>query len=156
MIYKAKVGAFEFNLNTEDLARLDSVPNEANTMHVLHKNKSYEAAVTALGNKTYRIVINGNKYEVKLSDAYDQLVEKMGLSVVNANVVKEIKAPMPGLVLSMVAEVGQRVEQGMTLLILEAMKMENVLKSPGEGTIKTIHVAKGQAVEKGMILIEFE
>lgn len=156
MSYKAKVGDFEFELSTENIAKLDSVPNEAGTLHVLHQNKAYAATIHALGNKHYQIVVNGNKYEVKLSDEYDQLVDKMGLSVVNTNVVKEVKAPMPGLVLSVAVEAGQQVEANETLLILEAMKMENVLKSPGDGIIKSINIAQGQAVEKGAILIEFE
>jgi biotin carboxyl carrier protein len=54
------------------------------------------------------------------------------------------------------AEVGQTVEKGTPLLILEAMKMENVIKALGEGIVKAIKVEKGQAVDKGQLLIEME
>lgn len=64
-----------------------------------------------------------------------------------------IKAPMPGLVLRVEVEVGQRVEQGAGLVVLEAMKMENEIKTPGPGVVQAIHVAAGQAVEKGMPLV---
>ena len=70
-------------------------------------------------------------------------------------VIKDIKAPMPGLILDIMVEVGQEVKKGDALMILEAMKMENVLKSTGEGTITSIEVEKGQSVEKNNILIKF-
>ena len=63
---------------------------------------------------------------------------------------------MPGLVLSILVEPGQAVQKGDVLLILEAMKMENVLKAAGDGTVKNIAVAKGAAVDKGQLLLEME
>ena len=71
-------------------------------------------------------------------------------------VVKEVKAPMPGLVVSVIATKGQEVKEGDSLLILEAMKMENVLKSPVDGVIKNIKIEETNTVEKNEILIEFE
>lgn len=65
---------------------------------------------------------------------------------------KEIKAPMPGLILKVRKEAGEKVEKGDSVMILEAMKMENDLKSPVSGTIEKIFVKEGAAVEKGMIL----
>ena len=70
--------------------------------------------------------------------------------------VNAIKAPMPGLILSIHVEVGQEVQENDSLLILEAMKMENNFNSPRAGKIKSILVEKGQAVDKGQLLIEFE
>jgi pyruvate carboxylase subunit B len=61
---------------------------------------------------------------------------------------------MPGLVLRLEVEVGQRVEPGAGVVVLEAMKMENEIKAPGGGVIAAIHVAAGQAVEKGTPLLE--
>ena len=63
---------------------------------------------------------------------------------------------MPGLVLEIQVQAGQTVSKGDTLLILEAMKMENVLKAAADGVIKSIHVQKGAAVEKGALLLELE
>ena len=63
---------------------------------------------------------------------------------------------MPGLVLDVMVAEGDTVEAGTPLLILEAMKMENVLKSEGDGTIKSIKITKGEAVEKRQLLIEIE
>ncbi|MNF13023.1 Glutaconyl-CoA decarboxylase subunit gamma [compost metagenome] len=67
----------------------------------------------------------------------------------------EIKAPMPGLVLNVIVESGQEVNKGDNLLILEAMKMENIIKSPSSGIVKKILVTKGDKVEKNEILIQF-
>ena len=74
----------------------------------------------------------------------------------NTQKVTDVKAPMPGLVLGVSVEIGQEVQKGDGLLILEAMKMENVIKSVGEGIVKAIHIEQGKAVEKGQLLIEME
>jgi biotin carboxyl carrier protein len=73
-----------------------------------------------------------------------------------ANKVSEIKAPMPGLVLSVLVTEGQEVSKGDSLLVLEAMKMENVIKSPASGMIKKILINKADKVEKNEILIQFQ
>jgi len=65
-----------------------------------------------------------------------------------------VKAPMPGLVLRLEVEIGQRVEPGAGVVVLEAMKMENQLKAVRSGVVAPIHVAAGQAVEKGIPLVE--
>ncbi len=65
-----------------------------------------------------------------------------------------VKAPMPGLVLRLEVEVGQRVDAGTGVVVLEAMKMENEIKTTGAGVVKTIHVSPGEAVDKGAPLVE--
>lgn len=154
--YKAKVGEQEIELRVEDLEQLNVVSTSEGHHHILHESKSYHAQIEAQGNKQFEILLNGNKYQVALSDEHDQLIDKMGLTIVSSDKVTDIKAPMPGLVLSVEVAEGQAVTKGEALLILEAMKMENVIKSPGEGVVKSINVDKGKAVEKGAVLIEFE
>ena len=68
----------------------------------------------------------------------------------------EVKAPMPGMVLKIVKQVGDEVIQGDSILILEAMKMENDLRSHITGKIKSINVKEGMAVEKGFSLFTIE
>jgi biotin carboxyl carrier protein len=63
---------------------------------------------------------------------------------------------MPGMVLRVQVQAGDRVVPGTGLVVLEAMKMENELKSPAAGVVKTVRVASGEAVEKGQVLLEFE
>jgi biotin carboxyl carrier protein len=69
--------------------------------------------------------------------------------------IKEVKAPMPGLIFEIKVQEGDEVKKGDTLVILEAMKMENILKSPGDGIIKEIRIKKGDSVEKNQVLIQF-
>lgn len=73
-----------------------------------------------------------------------------------ALVESRFKAPMPGLVTQIRVEPGQDVNAGDPLVVIEAMKMENVLKAKGPGKVKAIPVQIGQSVEKGNTLVEFE
>ncbi len=149
---------YEFNLDAAGLSELDIIRISDDQFHLIKQGESYRVTVISYDedSKTALLKINGSEYRVKIADHYDLLVKKMGLSVGQAHKVSEIKAPMPGLVLSLMVEPGQEVEAGTPLLILEAMKMENVIKSPGTGKIKRIDVEKGKAVDKGEILIELE
>lgn len=137
---------------------LDIIPTADGNFHIIQNNLSYNAEVlgTNYNEKVFELKINGVIYEVKLEDEYDQLVKRLGLSVVTHQVVKDINAPMPGLVLEVSVEAGQEVEEGTPLLILEAMKMENVIKAPGTGVVKRVNVSKGEAVDKNHLLIEME
>jgi pyruvate carboxylase subunit B len=63
---------------------------------------------------------------------------------------------MPGLVARVLVEVGQRVEAGTGVVVLEAMKMENELRAGQAGLVRAIPVSPGQAVEKGQLLVEFD
>ncbi|HNM27886.1 MAG TPA: acetyl-CoA carboxylase biotin carboxyl carrier protein subunit, partial [Saprospiraceae bacterium] len=107
-------------------------------------------------NRRYTLLVDGVRYTVDIADYYERLVEQLGLSVGSSHKINSVKAPMPGLVLSVLAEPGQAVQKGDALLILEAMKMENVIKAAGDGVVKAVHVQKGQPVDKGLVLLEFE
>ena len=154
--YKALVNhSFEFENLSE--AKLDVAPAGQNKFHILKNGHSFHAELIAADYpaKQFTIRINGSDYQLILEDSYDQLVKKMGLEINIQHKVKDIKAPMPGLVLEIQVEKGQQVSVGDPILILEAMKMENVIKSTGDGLIKKILIEKGQAVDKGDILVVF-
>lgn len=157
--YKVRVDEqSEFEFNAGEINSFDFVKEQDGQFHILKDNKAYRAEIinTNFQEKTFTIKVNGNPYEIKIADQFDQLVKKLGLSVINTQKVTDVKAPMPGLVLEVSVEVGQEVQKGDALLILEAMKMENVIKSVGEGIVKAIHIDQGKAVEKGQLLIEME
>lgn len=157
--YKVQVNeSTEFEFDAEQMNNFDLVKEQNGHFHILKNNKAFRAEVVDanFSNKTFTIKINGNPYEIKIADRFDQLVNQLGLSVVSTQKVTDVKAPMPGLVLGVSVEVGQEVQKGDGLLILEAMKMENVIKSVGEGVVKAIHIDQGDAVEKGQLLIEME
>lgn len=159
MKYKFQVNEeYDFELTPELLKSIDIQSVGEGQFHILKNNKSYAAEVLAndLANRKLTLLINGNKYEINITDEYDELVKKLGLSVAAGQKVKEVKAPMPGLVLDVMAKIGQSVQKGDGLLILEAMKMENVIKAQGDGIVKLIQIEKGQTVDKGAILVEME
>lgn len=162
---KAIINKKEFVLESSEEALLingvplnwDIVATKEGHFHILHENKSYQAELVKADYVAKSIVlkINNSRYTVDLKDKFDLLLEKMGISSANAGKVNNIKAPMPGLIINLKVAEGDTVKTGDQLLILEAMKMENILKSPGDGVVKKIKVKKGDSVEKNQILIEF-
>lgn len=134
----------------------DIAPLPNGQFHILFQNRSYTASVleTNFSEKTFKIRMGTGIYTLQVKDDFDQLAEKMGMSNTTQRKANTIKAPMPGLVLSVLVAEGQSIKKGESVAILEAMKMENVIKAPNDGTIKSISVQKGNAVEKNQILIE--
>lgn len=156
--FLVQVNDTEFSISPEMLAAFDGIKLQEGKFHVLRENKSYKAEILELNyeDKIMKIKVNGNSYDVKILDKYDRLIKQIGLTIGGSHKTNIIKSPMPGLVLQIMAEVGQTVSKGETLLILEAMKMENTIKAPADAVIKSIHVSKGAAIDKGQLLIEME
>ena len=125
--------------------------------HILINNKSYRAEVVKADHatKSFSIKVNGEIYLVELKDRFDLLLEKMGMKNGAAGKVNNIKAPMPGLIIDLRVKEGDKVMPGDALLILEAMKMEHMIKASAQGIVKTVKVKKGDSVEKNQVLIEF-
>jgi acetyl/propionyl-CoA carboxylase alpha subunit len=166
---KVKVnGKQEFQVNPESSGALkgdiDGAPYELDlvrikegSFHVMRNGKSFRVEVLkhdAL-TKTLTMLVNGNRYTLELRDKYDELLSSLGMNV-GARVVKEMKAPMPGMVLDVLVKAGESITKDQALIVLEAMKMENVLKAPADAVIKSVNISKGNAVEKNQVLISFE
>ena len=126
-------------------------------IHLISENRSMEAELVSIDKTTKSIQIKlGNKIsKVNLKDRFDLLLEQMGMDNMASQTLKEIKAPMPGLILDLKVKPGDEVKKGEAVLILEAMKMENILKSPGDGVVKAVKVSLNQSVEKNQVLIQF-
>ena len=92
---------------------------------------------------------------MKMTDQFDELLHQLGMDNLNTATISEIKAPMPGLVLRILASVGQEVQKGGNLLVLEAMKMENIIKAPADVIIKSVKVNPGDKVEKNQVMMIF-
>ena len=155
--FKIKVnGKFDFDLDLEELNSSNLIELGNGCLHLIKNGESVHAEILSLDqvNKEITVKIGQDEYLVNISDSHDQLIEKLGLNKIAAQKINDIKAPMPGLVLGIEVEIGSEVVQGDPLLVLEAMKMENVIKSPGNGQVKSIFTQKGKAVEKGELLIE--
>jgi len=124
--------------------------------HMTLDNKSYTINVlfkdTSTGNIT--LLINGRTVNATLQNKLAKLLKSMGMES-GKRKLKELKAPMPGLVLNVLVKAGEEVSEGQEIIILEAMKMENAIKSPQDGIIQSILVQNQDKVEKNQILIEF-
>jgi len=132
--------------------------HDGDEMHVLHDHKSYNLSVVEANydSKSFTIRVNNNLYNIEAKDRFDLLLEELGMEDLASAGVNDLKAPMPGLVLSVEVEEGQEVKKGEPLVVLEAMKMENVLKAETDAVVKSVAVDKSQAVEKNQVLVEFE
>ena len=126
-------------------------------IHFIFENKSIEAELISFDKESKTIQIRlGDKISTLLvKDRFDILLEKLGMNHNNAGTLKEIKAPMPGLILDLKVKPGDEVKKGDVVLILEAMKMENSIKSPGDGVVKAVKITLKQSVEKNQVLIQF-
>ncbi len=125
---------------------------------ILYNHQSYTATLESVNHKTKEVQLNigGRPYHIALKEPIDQLLSSMGLDMALAQKVEPVKAPMPGMVLKILVTPGQQINKGDGLLILEAMKMENILKATAPATVKAIKVTEKTAVEKGAILIDLE
>lgn len=137
---------------------LDCIETGPDEYHLLDAGRSHRITVMEfdLASRTCLLKVDGEIKRVRLLRDLDLLIERMGLNSIENKKLKHLEAPMPGMVTGVKVEPGQTVDKGTPLLILEAMKMENVITAPQPSIVKKILVTKGQAVDKGAILVEFE
>lgn len=155
---KVTVNDLEFEVDANMLQEANILPLSASRLHIIRNHKTY--AVRLLPDqateKAFNVEVDGEIFSIDIKDALDVKLDQMGFKTVSARFIKEIKAPMPGLVLEVVVQPGQEVAEGDKLLILSAMKMENSILIHTAATIKKVCVSPGEAVDKGQVLIELE
>ncbi|WP_111706725.1 acetyl-CoA carboxylase biotin carboxyl carrier protein subunit [Lutibacter citreus] len=157
--FKVKVDeSFEFNLKTSDIDQLDLIKLSKKKIHVINNNKSFNVHLNEAHfyKRNYVITINEHIYNVNISNQLDQLINELGLSSGISKKINLIKAPMPGMILKVNVIKNQQVKEGDTLLILEAMKMENSILAPKDGIIKAVNIKCNETVEKGELMIEMD
>ena len=151
------VNASQYTFQLIDADNITLNDSDVNNQMILDNNKSKLVSVKGMDHelKRYQIQIDGRIYHVQISDEVDQQILTMNLKSKRSNQLKELRAPMPGLVRQVNVQVGDQVDTGDSLFILEAMKMENLLKSPVNGKVSDVFVKPGESVEKNQILLSF-
>lgn len=156
--YIVKTNGFSFSFSKEEIDNISLVALSSTSFNIIKDHSSSNAKLleTDATAKKLKIELEGETFDIEIKDELDQRLEQMGFGKAGIRQIKEIKAPMPGLVLEIAVTDGQKVEEGDKLLILEAMKMENSIMIQTDAIIKKILVTAGQAVEKGQVLLELE
>lgn len=104
----------------------------------------------------YTLWVDGFRFDGEALDERTRTIRDITAVSAKASGPAPVVAPMPGLIVRVSASVGDSVQAGQGMIVMEAMKMENELRAPAAGTVRAVHVAPGKAVEKGMVLVEFD
>ena len=147
-----------FELSLDDIKNLDLIQEGADSFHILEDGQSNSIQIVGFDSnlKTLSLQINNRTVHFKIDDQIDQLIKKMGYSLKKEHKFSALISPMPGLIVDILVKPGQTVHEGDDMVILEAMKMENIIKAPGDGVVSEILSEKGNTVEKNQVIIEME
>jgi len=151
------------SLNEDSIAKIDGKEYSYqlsrfnnNTCKVILNNKPYLLSAVEKGNSEFIIYLNGKVLETKVLSALQEKAANLIESKLIKHSLTVVKSPMPGMILKIRKKVGDEIIHGESVMILEAMKMENDIRSQVSGKIKDIKVKEGQAVEKSAILFSIE
>jgi len=122
---------------------------------IIVDGKSLEGFVYP-GEGEWEVLLMGRQYPVLVEDEREKRLKAAAGGSVSDTGEFHLKAPMPGMVVSILVEDGQEVEQGQVMLILESMKMQNELKAPRAGTVSRIRVKPGESVEQRQTLLSVQ
>jgi len=117
--------------------------------------KSYEG-YAAQDEDTWQVLLRGRLYPVTVEDEREKRLRSAAGGGVTETGEFHLRAPMPGLIVTVPIQEGQPVKRGQVLLILESMKMQNELKAPRDGTIGRVRVRAGETVEQKQILLSVQ
>lgn len=119
--------------------------------------RQYQAVVKRESAKgRYVLWMDGWRFELDALDARARAIRDLSAAAAGLKGPAPVVAPMPGLIVRLHVAVGDTVEAGQPVVVMEAMKMENELRAQAPGRVKAIHAQPGKAVEKGTTLVELE
>ena len=104
----------------------------------------------------YTLWLDGWRFEVEALDERTKAIRELSGASAGPSGPAPLKAPMPGLIVRVSVQVGDQVQAGQGIVVMEAMKMENELRATAAGKVKSILATPGTAVEKGALLVELE
>jgi biotin carboxyl carrier protein len=151
-----KVSSGDQNLIVNDQAVESKITKiSENEWSVLIGNRCLSVVRSEEDETGKTFVVNGTTVQLDVKTELDLILDKLGMDTDQDSIVNEVNAPMPGAILEVSVEAGQEVQEGDKLIVLEAMKMENIIKSPTAGIVSSVSVSVGDNVEKGQSLITF-
>lgn len=129
---------------------------EENTFLLTIHNKKYRIISNEIENGDKELIINGLYLKTNTKSAIEEKADKLLSSVKKTSGIISVKAPMPGMIVKILMNENSEIEEGDSIIVLEAMKMENNIKAVRKGKILKIYIKEGEAVEKGTKLFEIE
>lgn len=149
---------YSFALEETNLAQVNFTQIAPDTYHIIHQSKGYTICFehSDMDQGLYTLRVNQQKFTVAITNPLASLIAQMGYQKSTQNIINQVKAPMPGLLLEIYVTKGQKVSKGDNLMVLEAMKMENLITAPRDGIIAEVPVALKETVEKEAVLLTFE
>jgi biotin carboxyl carrier protein len=136
---------------TAELRPVDGTPLRLLSL----ESRNWSFAVESSTRETWTLLVQGDRREVEVLDERTVQIRSLAGTAAAPTPPVSLKAPMPGLVVRVLAEPGQKVVEGNSLIVLEAMKMQNELKAGFSGIVERIAATPGKTVEKGEVLITF-
>ena len=168
MDYLVKIGNKEYTVTIDSAThpikvKIDGQPVETfystradnSQIQLLMNNRSYDVEV-AKQNGDFSVFIYGREFSLYAEDKRLAEIRKVAGMGGGAESRRELAAPMPGLVTKILKRPGDLVTRGESIIIVEAMKMENEIKALIDGTIKEIKVSEGQSIDKNFVMVTFE
>jgi biotin carboxyl carrier protein len=162
MRYIAEVDGLEFPVEIldehhirfgENILEVDLAAVSGEPLYSLIVNgESYEGYVYPDENG-WQVLLQGQFYQVHVEDEREKRLKTAIQGIAHPGAEFVLKAPMPGLVISVPVSEGQTVEKGQTLIILESMKMQNELRAPYTGKVARLRIKAGESVEQKQILL---
>jgi biotin carboxyl carrier protein len=162
MKYITTIGEKEFEVEVIDerrvminnqIVQIDFHPiSDQPVYSLLIDGKSYEAYVFPMEN-SWQVLLHGKQYAAQVEDERERRLRAASSESFTSGKEFHLKAPMPGLVITVAVEDGQKVQKGDLLAILESMKMQNELKSPRDGIVSRIRIVAGDSVEQRQTIL---
>ena len=126
------------------------------TYKLVLDNKIYHITTFKVNLGKQAFLVDGHYFEAKVNTALEDKVSQYLSNNPTNNIREEILSPMPGLILKVYKSVGENINPGEPLILLEAMKMENEIHSPKTGVVKSVEIKIGNSVEKNQLLAIIE
>lgn len=144
-------GSFDVSVDGAPPVRVDAFKTPRTVYSVLIEHRQYEGSADEREDGTFDVHLGSSAFEFVVVDERKRLL--VGSAGLHAAGKQEIRAQMPGKIVKVLVAVGESVDAGQALLVIEAMKMENEIRSPIDGVVTAVAVTEGGSVETGGALL---